>query len=89
MKINWETKKDGNIEISTFAAITPNGVVINPEFQDAYDKIKKDTIPQIPEFESEVDKQIMIEIFLSRAIQILIDDIARRDRELQFSGKKS
>ena len=42
MKINWETKKDGNIEISTFAAINPNGLVINPEFQEAYDKMKNE-----------------------------------------------
>ena len=34
MKINWETKRDGNIEIIKFAAITPKGVKINPEFND-------------------------------------------------------
>lgn len=54
MKIDWEKKIYGNIEFSTFAAITPNGVVINPEFQDAYNKLNEEALPQIPEGEEKL-----------------------------------
>jgi len=46
MKIDWTTKRHGNIEISTFAAITPKGVVINPEYQDEYNDYKKQRIAE-------------------------------------------
>lgn len=47
MKRELEERIYGNIEFSTFAAITPNGVVINPEFQDAYNEINNDGVVQV------------------------------------------
>ncbi len=47
MKIDWKTKKYGNIEVSTFAAITPKGVVINPEYQNEYNDYKKKRLAEM------------------------------------------